>query len=163
MSWQLRRATIEDLARIMEIESGTFGTDAWSSDAMLSDLRNPQCYYLVADRVGFPGELDGYAGLFAPKGAHAGDIQTIAVAESARRGGLGRALMNALIGEARKRGATEVFLEVRADNPGPKRLYESLGFAEIAVRVAYYQPDGVDAIVMRLVVPAPVTSPAVGQ
>jgi len=163
VSWQLRIATTDDLARIMELETGTFGTDAWSSDAMLSDLRNPQSYYLVADRLGFPGEIDGYAGLFAPKGAHEGDVQTIAVAETARRGGLGRALMNALISEARKRGAEEVFLEVRADNPGPRRLYESLGFAEIAVRVAYYQPDGVDAIVMRLVVPEPITSLAVGR
>lgn len=163
MSWQLRSAAAADLPRIMELETGTFGTDAWSSDAMLSDLRNPQCYYLVADRVGYPGVLDGYAGLFAPRGAQEGDIQTIAVAETARRGGLGRALMNALIGEARTRGAKEVFLEVRADNPGPKLLYETLGFEEIAVRVGYYQPDGVDAIVMRLDVPDPVTRPAVGQ
>jgi ribosomal-protein-alanine N-acetyltransferase len=163
VSWQLRLATTDDLARIMELETGTFGTDAWSSDAMLSDLRNPQCYYLVGDRVGYPGELDGYAGLFAPKGAHEGDIQTIAVAETARRGGLGRALMNALITEARERGVAEVFLEVRADNPGPKRLYETLGFTEIAIRVGYYQPDGVDAIIMRLAVPEPVTAWAVGQ
>ena len=145
----------------MEIETGTFGTDAWSRDVMRSDLRNPQCYYLVADRVGFPGELDGYAGLFAPNGAQEGDIQTIAVAETARRGGLGRALMNALIGEARTRGVRELFLEVRADNPGPKRLYETLGFEQIAVRVGYYQPDNVDAIVMRLT--EPVTRPAVGK
>ena len=163
MSWQLHSATVADLPRIMELETGTFGTDAWSSATMLSDLRNPQCYYLVADRVGDPGALDGYAGLFAPRGGHEGDIQTIAVAETARRGGLGRALMNALIGEARTRGAKEVFLEVRADNPGPKRLYETLGFEEIAVRVGYYQPDGVDAIVMRLNLPDPVTRPAVGQ
>lgn len=163
MTWLLRTATTADLGPIMQIETGTFGTDAWSSDAMLADLRNPQCYYLVADRVGAAAEIDGYGGLFAPKGAHEGDIQTIAVAATARRGGLGRALMNTLITEARKRGAAELFLEVRADNPGPKRLYETLGFAEIAVRVGYYQPDGVDAIVMRLAVPEPVTSLAVGQ
>jgi ribosomal-protein-alanine N-acetyltransferase len=163
MSWQLRRATVDDLDRIMEMETGTFGNDAWTSDGMLQDLRNPQCYYLVADRVGFPGQLDGYAGLFAPQGSHEGDIQTIAVSEKSRRGGLGRALMNALIAEARSRGAAEVFLEVRADNPGPKHLYETLGFEEIAVRVGYYQADNVDAIVMRLVVPEPVTRPAVGQ
>jgi ribosomal-protein-alanine N-acetyltransferase len=163
VNWQLRRATVDDLGRIMELETGTFGTDAWSSDAMLSDLRNPQCHYLVAERVGFPGVIDGYAGLFAPRGAHEGDIQTIAVAQAARRGGLGRTLMQSLIAEARARGAAEVFLEVRADNPGPKRLYVALGFEEIATRVGYYQPDNVDAIVMRLVVPGPVTRPAVGR
>jgi [ribosomal protein S18]-alanine N-acetyltransferase len=44
---------------------------------------------------------------------------------------------------------------VRADNPGARALYESLGFAEIAVRPNYYQPDGVDAVIMRLAVPDP--------
>ncbi len=155
MTWQLRRATENDLAPIMELETGTFGTDAWSNDAMLGELRNRQCFYLVAERVGFPGVIDGYAGLFAPQGAGDADIQTIAVAEPARRGGLGRTLMQALIGEARKRGAGQVFLEVRADNPGAQHLYQTLGFEQIAVRPAYYQPDGVDANVMRLVVPEP--------
>jgi ribosomal-protein-alanine N-acetyltransferase len=163
MSWKLRRATIDDLDRIMELETGTFGTDAWSTEAMRRDLINPQCFYLVAERVDVPGEVDGYAGLFEPHGAPEADIQTIAVAEPARRGGLGRALMHALIGEARKRGANEVFLEVRADNPGAHHLYEALGFEDIAVRVAYYQPDGVDAIVMRLTIPEPHTEPAVAE
>lgn len=165
MSRELRRATEADLDPIMEIETGTFANDAWSRDAMLSDLRNPQCYYLVVDRPGVAGALDGYAGLFAPQGADQGDIQTIAVVETARRGGLGRSLMQSLIAEARQRGAREVLLEVRADNPGPRKLYESLGFEEIAVRVRYYQPDSVDAIVMRLTVPEPQprSRPAVGQ
>ncbi len=159
MTWQLRRATAEDLDAIMFLETTIFTTDGWSPDAMLSELSNPQCWYLVAERVGFPGTVDGYAGLFCPEGAAAGDIQTIAVAESARRGGLGRVFMNALVGEARKRGAGQVFLEVRADNPVAQHLYESLGFEQISVRKGYYQPDGVDANVMRLVVPAPVTEP----
>jgi N6-L-threonylcarbamoyladenine synthase/ribosomal-protein-alanine N-acetyltransferase len=66
--------------------------------------------------------------------------------------------MLALIGEARKRGAREVFLEVRADNPGAQQLYRELGFEEIGVRPQYYQPDGVDAVVMRLAVPTPETT-----
>ncbi len=163
MNWQLRRATLDDLDPIMQIETSTFGNDAWSSEAMRSDLVNPQCFYLVADRLGDVRAINGYAGLFAPAGAHQGDIQTIAVDESAQRGGLGRALMNALIAEARKRGAEEVLLEVRDDNPGPRRLYESLGFEEIAVRIGYYQPDNVDAIVMCLPVAPPRTTLAVGQ
>jgi ribosomal protein S18 acetylase RimI-like enzyme len=42
------------------------------------------------------------------------------------------------------------FLEVRADNDAAVALYESEGFEAIDRRVGYYQPDGVDAIVMRL-------------
>ncbi len=160
MTWQLRRATPDDLADIMALEESTFTTDAWSREAMLSDLRNPHTHYLVAATES--GAIEGYAGLFAPQGAHEADIQTIAVAGHARGAGLGRALMNMLIAEARTRGAREVFLEVRADNPGARHLYESLGFEAIATRPHYYQPDDVDAVVMRLPVPEPRLRPAVG-
>ncbi len=44
----------------------------------------------------------------------------------------------------------DVFLEVRADNPVAQALYESEGFIEIARRPRYYQPDDIDAIVMKL-------------
>lgn len=157
-SWQLRRATERDLDAIMELERSTFVTDAWSADTMRSELAGPHGYYLVAVPVDGEERIDGYAGLLAPRGGGEGDIQTIAVAPRARRHGLGRALMLALIGEARHRGATEVFLEVRADNPAAQTLYRTLGFEEIGVRPRYYQPDGVDAIVMRLTVPTPETT-----
>jgi ribosomal protein S18 acetylase RimI-like enzyme len=68
-----------------------------------------------------------------------------------------------LVEEARRRGATAVFLEVRADNLGAQSLYKKLGFVEIAVRPKYYQPDGVDALVMTLAITEPKLSPAVGQ
>jgi ribosomal-protein-alanine N-acetyltransferase len=157
-SWQLRRATEADVDAIMELERATFVTDAWSEHSMRAELTGPHGYYLVAVGVDDPERIDGYAGLLAPRGAGEGDIQTIAVAPRARRHGLGRTLMLALIGEARNRGAGEVFLEVRADNPGAQTLYRTLGFEEIGVRPHYYQPDGVDAIVMRLTVPTPETT-----
>jgi ribosomal protein S18 acetylase RimI-like enzyme len=68
--------------------------------------------------------------------------------------------MHALITQARRRHLSELFLEVRADNPIARALYRSLGFEEIGVRRGYYQPDDVDAISMRLTVPPAVTRPA---
>lgn len=153
MTWSLRRATPADLEPIMAIETAMFPTDAWSPAMMAAELGGPHGYYLVA--LAEDDGVDGYAGLLAPDGSGQTDIQTIAVVERARRRGLGRTLLLALLNEARRRGATEVFLEVRADNPGARALYAALGFAEIAVRPNYYQPDGVDAIIMRLVVPDP--------
>lgn len=151
MVWRLRRAGVEDLDAIMAIENATFATDAWPRDVMRSDLRGAHTYYLVAEDTG----VDGYAGLLAPRGSGQADIQTIAVVEGARGRGLGRTLMDALLSEARGRGAEQVFLEVRADNPAAQHLYDSLGFERIDVRRNYYQPDGVDAIIMRLTLPAP--------
>mgnify|MGYP001609117430 CR=1 FL=1 len=73
------------------------------------------------------GAIDAYAGLLAPLGTGQGDIQTITVAPRARRQGLARTLMLQLLNEARRRGAEELFLEVRVDNPA-RRLYHRLGF-----------------------------------
>lgn len=136
---------------IMALERSTFVTDAWSEQTMRGEVDGENGYYLVAFPTAQPERIDGYAGLLAPRGAEEGDIQTIAVAPDARRHGLGRALMRALLTEACQRAIREVFLEVRADNPGAQALYRELGFEEIGVRPKYYQPDGVDAIVMRTV------------
>jgi len=159
----MRRAKLEDLDAIMRLERSTFVNDAWPEASMRRELENPHAYYLVAvddDAEDPERRLLGYAGLLAPPDGGQGDIQTIAVAEFARGIGLGRGLMHALITAARRKHVAEVFLEVRADNPIARTLYRSLGFVEIGVRRGYYQPDGVDAISMRLEVPAAVTRPA---
>lgn len=151
MDFDLRRATIADLDSIMVLETSTFTTDAWSPDTMAGELSSEHTFYLVAIDSDSLAAFAGYAGLLAPEGSRDADIQTIAVAPFARRRGLGRLMMQQLIEEARDRGAEQVFLEVRADNPNARALYESLGFEQLAVRKNYYQPDNVDAQVMRLV------------
>lgn len=164
MDFEVRVATPDDIDAIMALETATFVDDAWSAVSMSSELGSEHTYYLVAFEAAtataaataraaadseHPDALAGYAGLLAPDGGD-GEIQTIAVAPAARRHGLGRLLMERLIAEAGARGATQVFLEVRADNPNAHDLYESLGFEQIAVRKNYYQPGNVDAQVMRL-------------
>ena len=161
MTWQLRRATRGDVDAIMALETCIFENDAWSKEAMARDVTDPDCYYLVAFPPDAPARIDAYAGLQSPRGALEGDIQTVAVAEDARGHGLGRTLIQTLLTEARKRGAREVFLEVRADNPGAWHVYRRLGFEELGVRRGYYQPDNVDALVMRVRLPDPETAPAV--
>ena len=164
MAWLVRAATVADLDAIMAIETPTFTTDAWSKQNMRSELLSPHTVYLVAFDDGAPEVTSGYAGLLAPRGGGQADIQTIAVADDARRRGLGRELMTTLIDAATERGATEIFLEVRADNPGAQELYRSLGFEQIAVRPRYYQPDGIDALIMRLTLAgAPTTIGPIGS
>ncbi len=158
----MRRAKVEDLTAIMRLERETFVDDAWPENAMRREIENPHGYYLVAvdDDADDPDErLLGYAGLLAPKDSGQGDIQTIAVAPFARGMGLGRGLMHALITQARRRGVAELFLEVRSDNPIARALYESLGFEQIGMRPRYYR-GGIDAVLMRLEVPAAMTRPA---
>jgi len=143
----LRAAEASDLADIMQLERVSFPTDAWSEPMMQGELASPHGRYLVDIEA---GGIVGYGGVRAVAGAADADIQTIAIAEAARGRGRGRALLRALLETARERGAREIFLEVRDDNPTATALYASEGFVEIGRRPRYYQPDDVDAIVMKL-------------
>lgn len=143
----LREATPDDLDAIMAIEHRSFPADAWSSHAMALELASPHGRYLVDEHE---GAIIGYGGVRALEGSHDADIQTIAFDAEYRGAGRGRALLRALLDAAAERGAREVFLEVRADNPNAEGLYLSEGFEEIGRRPRYYQPDDIDAVVMRL-------------
>ena len=143
----LRAATPADIDGIMAIENASFPTDAWSAESMAAELASPHNRYLVDEAEGV---IVGYGGVRALQGGADADIQTIAFDAAHRGRGLGRALLRALLDAASARGAREVFLEVRADNPGAHGLYVSEGFEDIARRPRYYQPDDVDAIVMKL-------------
>ncbi|CAI9393807.1 ribosomal protein S18-alanine N-acetyltransferase [Microbacterium sp. T2.11-28] len=143
----LRTATAADLPDIMALERDSFPSDAWSEAMMAAEIASPHGRYVVDVEA---GTLRGYGGVRAVQGAADADIQTIAIAPAARGRGRGRALLAELIASARSRGAREVFLEVRADNPVATALYASEGFVEIGRRPRYYQPDDVDAVVMKL-------------
>jgi putative acetyltransferase len=75
------------------------------------------------------GELLGIGGLKQLDPAH-GEIKTMHTAAEARGAGVGRALLEALLREARRRGYARVSLETgtsEAFEPA-RRLYESAGF-----------------------------------
>lgn len=76
-------------------------------------------------------------------------LLNVAVAPSARRRGIGIALVEDLLAYARAHAAAKVLLEVRASNEPAIRLYERLGFERFNVRKAYYA-DGEDGVEMML-------------
>jgi [ribosomal protein S18]-alanine N-acetyltransferase len=142
----MRRA---DMPRIMALEPELFPEDAWTPEMFAAEFAQPASrrLYLVAEDG---NELIGYAGMMFTAGSQA-DVVTLAVSPGRWGQGIGTALLRALIDEARGRGCSEVLLEVREDNPRARRLYLRHGFAEIGTRRGYYQPSGVDAVVMRKV------------
>ena len=143
----IRPATEDDLNSIMAIEHVCFPSDAWSAQTMRDELLATHTSYLLALQDDL---VVGYGGLSKIPSSEQSDIQTIALSPSARGRGWGRQLVNHLLSEARRLGAEQVFLEVRSDNSVAHGLYVSLGFKEIDRRRGYYQPEGVDAVVMCL-------------
>ena len=89
----------------------------------------------------------GYAGV--DLAGETADVMTIAVDPGRRGEGHGVRLLEALLGRAEVAGASQVMLEVRADNEAAIGLYTRYGFAEVHRRRGYYQPGSVDALVMR--------------
>lgn len=154
MSFVIRPAHRSDLAAIMALETDCFKNDAWSTEMVAGELAAANTRYFVLVEEG-PEATEsapvlGYAGLSHYVGREDADVQTIAVKAELRGKGQGRALMQKLLETAARAGASNVFLEVRADNKTAQQLYSSLGFKHIDTRKHYYQPDDVDAWVMQL-------------
>ena len=129
---------------IMEIESAAYPV-GWSQKVFATEIEQAgrgDRHYVVARR---DGAIVGYAGLwFAVDEAH---VTNVAVAPTARRQGVARALMLHLAETAITHGCVGWTLEVRATSAGAQALYREFGFEAAGVRQKYY--DNVeDAIVM---------------
>ena len=97
---------------------------------------------LDASRVAYrEGEPVGFANL-AVRGDEAW-IGGVGVIPSARRSGVGEALMEAVHEQARERGVARVWLEVIVENTGAFALYEKLGY-EVVQDVEVWMLDGAD-------------------
>jgi len=147
---QLRPMTPADLADVIALEHELFSDDPWTPEMFADEVAQPpeSRLYLVAE-AGTEHVLAGYAGMMFVPGGRQADVLTIGVHPVYWGHGIGSSLLATIIGEARRRGCVEVFLEVRADNPRAHGLYLRRGFEEIGIRRGYYQPSGTDAIVMR--------------
>lgn len=142
----IRLATEADLTIVHGLEQVIFPDDAWPFEKLDDDLRSPFAHFLVSvdeDRI------VGYAIAHHLTGNDIADIHNIAVIESHRGRGVGAELLDALVSWTLDNGASAIMLEVRADNEVAQSLYASRGFHAIATRPGYYQPAGVDALVMR--------------
>ena len=143
---QIRELVSTDIDDVYQLEKQIFQSDAWSKQNLIADTEAGHTNYLV---ITDDEQVVGYAGLSSPPGSFQADINTIAIAESHRRQGLARQLVERMIQLATRHGAENIFLDVRADKSAAIKLYQSFEFEHIDTRKNYYQPAGVDALVMR--------------
>jgi len=90
------------------------------------------------------GKIIGNASLitFRNKGRRIYLVANVATHPEHRRRGIGRALTERVMQQARDKKASAIWLHVRDDNPGAIKLYEDLGFREIARRTSWQaDPD----------------------
>ncbi|MFE5293664.1 ribosomal protein S18-alanine N-acetyltransferase [Isoptericola sp. NPDC056618] len=156
-SCRLRPLASADFDRVLQLERVLFGAGAWTYGMLADELAALGRWYVVAEPAGpdavavygiGPKPVVGYAGLWFD--GDVAQVMTIGVDPHYQRHGVGRALLEALVGRARKLKAEAVLLEVRVDNEPALALYERHGFERIGLRRRYYQPEDKDAFTMRL-------------
>lgn len=142
---EIRGMTDADVRAVVEIERASYQFP-WSEGIFRDCLR---VGYVC--RVVLSGdELVGYG--IMSTGAGEAHILNLCVRESNRCIGVGRTLLEHLLGRAGAGGSSEAYLEVRPSNTAAIRLYQTLGFEPIGIRRGYYQAVGgrEDAAVLRL-------------
>jgi ribosomal-protein-alanine N-acetyltransferase len=139
--------TAAHIVQLMPYEKDMFGSESWSESAYREELADKRHRLYVA-AVDSAGVLQAWAGVRVL--SDAAEILTIGVIPTARKAGLGQRMLTTLLDEAKRRGAEEVFLDVRIDNDDAKRLYEREGFLPMGMRRGYYDNGRTDALTMSL-------------
>jgi ribosomal-protein-alanine N-acetyltransferase len=133
----------DDLDRIMTVMEAAFDPafgEAWTRQQVEDALLLPNTHYLLAGAHGRrPDGDESAAGFVLSRGAaDEEELLLIAVVPHLRGRGIGSALLERFLSEARSRGAVRLFLEMREGNPA-ESLYRRHGFASVGRRKAYYR------------------------
>jgi [ribosomal protein S18]-alanine N-acetyltransferase len=147
----IRTAQDSDIARLammMRVSfSDTYG-EAWQADDLPAVLSMPGTGARLA-----LGDKDKPLGFYLWRQTlDEAELLLIAVRPEVRGTGLGRRLMQDMMGQARLQGVAQLFLEVREGNTSAQALYRSQGFELVGRRARYYRGrDGRahDALTLR--------------
>ena len=142
-----RPLALDDLAYVAALEAQIHAAP-WSLGNFRDAIAAGYCAR-VGERE---GRIIAYGVLMLAPGE--AQLLNLSVVPDARRQGVGRMLLAQFLVDARRLGAEQIFLEVRAGNRAAIALYETSGFTAVGRRVAYYPPISPqsareDALVMR--------------
>jgi ribosomal-protein-alanine N-acetyltransferase len=122
----VRHGLASDLEAVLALERATEFAPHWNLAAYNAAVR------AEAGRCLMVAELEGILVGFAVGTVEAeatGELESVVVAENARRRGVGRSLCMGVLGWMREQGAAEAVLEVRSASVGAIALYAVLGLA----------------------------------
>jgi ribosomal-protein-alanine N-acetyltransferase len=149
----LRAFTVSDLERVMHINTKCL-PENYSSYFYRDIYTKYPDTFIVAE---MDGEIQGYIMIRVEKGwskkgrlspARLAHVVSVAVMESYRRKGIGKALITEAMARGRRiYDCNESYLEVRVGNDPAINLYTKLGFTKVKRNYGYYL-DGEDAWVM---------------
>ena len=141
-SFTVRKAIIDDLDAIMDLEQQSFDHDRLGRRSLRHLLTSSSASCLVAEK---DGRIVGYVALLFRRGTAVARLYSIAVDPNHRRQGIGPALIKAAEAAAFDHDCLFLRLEVRSDNAAAIALYESRGYRQFGRHLDYYI-DHADAL-----------------
>ena len=119
-------------------------SDPWSEIAFKDSLLSPFSHFKVWEEN---GRVMGYIGFYALSGE--GSITNVAVHPDGRKKGIGKALIDEIIGLGESLGLEYITLEVRVSNTPARNLYAKCGFEDMGLRKNFYTKPKEDAMIMN--------------
>lgn len=141
---------VRELVKLTGVFSGI--EVGWAGEIIETALRNPATSGYHALMADGPDGLEGYACYGPIEGTdNRFDLYWIAVSPLAQGKGLGRRLLAASVEDARRRGATHMFIDTstRNDYVAARALYKSQGFELQGMLVDFYSDGDSKAIFGR--------------
>lgn len=134
-------------SRDLEAFLGKFTAEAWRSE-----IADERYTFRLAE---VDGETIGFAKLGpltlpVETSANAVELRQIYILKSFHGAGIGRVLMDWALGEAKRRGAGEIYLTVYTDNHRARRVYEGYGFEVIGLYAFMVGEQADEDVIMRL-------------
>ncbi len=138
----IQEMQLDDLEQVVEIEQQNFSVP-WTENGFFSFLLRSDTLFLVAKEE---DRILGYMGIMMV--LDEGEITNVSVAQTARRRGVGRLLVQTMLDKMRRAGLDMIHLEVRKSNTPAIRLYEQFAFVQDGERKNYYEEPTEDAVLM---------------
>lgn len=114
--------------------------EAWTRRQVADSLTMPGVYFTLvgvdAEKPFANADVRGFA--LTRQVLDEEEILLLAVRPAFRGKGVGRQLLQEVVDNARSRGVTRMFLEMRAGNPA-EHLYCGFGFEKVGLRQGYYR------------------------
>ncbi|MGI0090786.1 MAG: GNAT family N-acetyltransferase [Nitrososphaerales archaeon] len=152
-NYGIRRSLLEDLPSIISINWAAL-PEHYSDSFFEERLQeSPETFLLAEDEtstvVGYiMCRIEyGFSNIKRYGLARKGHIVSVAILETHRQHGLGKALVEESLKGMKERGCSEAYLEVRVSNEPAIVLYRKLGFETVTTHHGYYR-DGESAHLM---------------
>jgi len=175
---RIREATDADLPAITHLFNVLIPTEPVAWRDHLADDEEMAAWFAAQQEAGHPvlvAEVDGAVVGYTCWGTFRGGPRfpgyrhtvedTIHVAADQHGRGVGRALMAALLAEARRRDVHVVVAAIDSENLGSIAFHESMGFVEVArmPEVGRKFDRWLDLVLLQHVVDGPAPAPALGD